>query len=285
MTAVFFDRACKEVASGFWGHRRRVLDDVSFSCGEGRIHGLVGHNGAGKSTCLRLLTGCSRPTQGVVRIFDVDPTVPKVRRRLGFAPDIAALPPTLVAAEVIAFVAAMRGEKKVDPRSVVERVGLDLRREPIGSYSKGMQQRLSLAVAILGNPELWVLDEPMSGLDPQGRELVRHLMTDHRLRGGTIFFSSHSLADVDALCETLTVVERGKVVFAGATSEFIGDAHFELEFVGPVAVEGARQGIHGSVVDVSGAGLKALIAQVGEARIHSIHPRVPELGARLAARR
>ena len=285
MDAVSFTEATKDVAAGFLGRRRRILEGVSFAVEAGQIHGLVGHNGAGKSTTLRMLTGCSRPTSGSVTLFGEDPTRPSARRRLGFAPDIAALPQSLRADELIAFVAAARGLGRVDPRAVVERVGLELRQETVRAYSKGMQQRLSLALAIVGDPELWVLDEPMSGLDPQGRELVRELLTSHRLRGGTVVFSSHSLADVDALCEQLTVLERGRVIFRGPAREFIGVAEFEVEFVGEVSIEGARRGVHGTAIAVRADELNAFLGRRPDARVHSILPKVPDLAARIGARR
>ncbi|MBM4280666.1 MAG: ABC transporter ATP-binding protein [Deltaproteobacteria bacterium] len=285
MTAVQFQRATKEITSGFLGRHKRILDDVSFSVVAGQIHGIVGHNGAGKSTSLRLLTGCSRPTSGVITLFGESPTQASTRRRLGFAPDIAALPLDLRAEELVAFVAAARRLERVDPRAAVERVGLEFRSEPLRSYSKGMQQRLSLALAILGDPDVWVLDEPMSGLDPQGRQLVRQLLIEHRLRGGTVIFSSHSLADVDALCEHLTVLEKGRVAYSGPARELIGVAEFEVEFVGVVPIEGLERGVHGSVAVVGADGLRAFLTRVPDARVHSILPRVPDLATRMATRR
>jgi ABC-2 type transport system ATP-binding protein len=285
MRAVTFEKVTKEIPTGFWGRRKRILADIHFSVGSGQIHGLVGHNGAGKSTALRLLTGCSRPTQGAVRLFGEDPTFRQARTKLGFAPDVAALPQNLRAAELVAFVAAARGLKSIDARAVVARVGLELRDEPVRAYSKGMQQRLSLALAIIGDPELWVLDEPMSGLDPQGRQLVRALLTEHRLRGGTVVFSSHSLADVDALCEQLTVLDQGRVVFCGAVRDFIGVAEFDVEFVGELPLPGGQRGVHGTVLTVNADGLPGLLARVPTARVHTILPRVPDLASKLSARR
>jgi ABC-2 type transport system ATP-binding protein len=283
MHAVSFKNATKVVASGFLLRPRRIIDGVSFSVERGQVHGLVGHNGAGKSTSLRLLTGCSRPTNGSVALFGGDPTDATVRRHLGFAPDLAVLPQNLCAAEVVDFVAAGRRLGRVDSKAVVERVGLDLRRDPLRTYSKGMLQRLSLALAILGDPELWVLDEPMSGLDPQGRELVRQLLTEHRLRGGTVLFSSHSLADVEALCEQLTVLDGGRVVYTGAVRDFVGRPEFEVEFVGEVPSVGGRRGVHGTVVVVSADDLNGLLARCPEAQVHSVFARVPDLAARISA--
>jgi ABC-2 type transport system ATP-binding protein len=285
MTAVTFERVFKHVAAGFLGRPRRILDEVDFRVPEGQIHGIVGHNGAGKSTALRLLTGCSRPSGGTVAVFADSPTRPAVRRRLGFAPDIAALPQTLRARELIEFVVAARRLGPVNPQSVVQRVGLELRDEPIRAYSKGMQQRLSLALAIVGDPDVWVLDEPMSGLDPQGRQLVRELLIAHRLRGGTVVFSSHSLADVDALCEQLTVFERGRVVFSGPAREFIGEAEFDVEFVGECPVEGGRRGVHGTILTVRADAWNAVWAGLPQARVHTIVPRVPDLATRIAVHR
>jgi ABC-2 type transport system ATP-binding protein len=285
MHAVSFNETTKDIALGFFGRRRRILDAVTFTVDAGQIHGLVGHNGAGKSTSLRLLTGCSRPSSGTVALFGADPTRPLARRKLGFAPDVAALPQALRAGELVAFVAAMRGLGRVDAAAVTDRVGLALRDEPIRIYSKGMQQRLSLALAIMGDPEVWVLDEPMSGLDPQGRELVRALLTKHRLNGGTVIFSSHSLADVDALCEQLTVLEQGRVIFRGPSRDFIGVPEFEVEFAGEVPVEGGRRGVHGTVVVVAADALNGLLSRLPAAPVHSIAPRVPDLAARISARR
>ena len=224
MRAILIEGLAKKLPPDFLGRRATLLSNVSLSVEQGSIHGLVGANGAGKSTTLRILVGAAKPSAGSALLFGIPSSDPSARVGLGFAPDVAAHPPTLSAREILELHAALGpGPATID--AVLEEVELLHRQhDPVGRYSKGMQQRLSLAIALLGHPRLLVLDEPMSGLDPTGRGLVRGILRGRHAAGVTILFSSHVLSDIAELCDTVTVIDKGRTVFAGSLAVIQGDA-------------------------------------------------------------
>lgn len=224
--AVTVDHVRKVLPADVLGRRPVLLEDVSIHVSEGEIHGLVGANGAGKSTTLRLLVGAARPTSGVITLHGGPPTIASSRRQMGFAPDVASLPATLSALEILSLHRSLLPNVPVaQVETVLHELELfDRRHDPVRRFSKGMQQRLSLAIALLGAPKLLVLDEPMSGLDPTGRELVRNIIRARHAAGATILFSSHVLSDVAELCSSITVLNKGRTVFEGQLAALVGDA-------------------------------------------------------------
>ncbi|MBI1949163.1 MAG: ABC transporter ATP-binding protein [Deltaproteobacteria bacterium] len=223
---VVVDALDKLIAVGFWGKKKRLLDAVSFVVEQGRTVGFVGVNGAGKSTTIKHLVGCVRPTRGSVRVLGDDPCRPLVRRRVGYMPELPYLPPTLTTMEVLRLHAALTGVDEAKRRGValLEVLGLATHaNERVGAFSKGMQTRLTLALALLAEPELLILDEPMSGLDPVGRQLVRRLLREQAHAGRTILFSSHVLSDVEALCTDVVVIDAGRIVYSGPTAGAVGE--------------------------------------------------------------
>lgn len=217
-------RALKKVlAVGFWGRKVKVLDGVDIAVAPGTAHGLVGANGAGKSTTMRILAGAARPTSGTASIFGVASDVPQARQHFGYAPDTPGVSPTLTGREALAQHAAAIDANATDINRVLEEVELAARAdEQVKTYSKGMTQRLALALALVGKPKVLVLDEPMSGLDPPGRELVRGLIRRRVADGVSVLFSSHVIADVVDLCRSVTVIDRGATVFNGTVDAFVG---------------------------------------------------------------
>ena len=224
--AITIEHVRKVLPADVFGRRPVLVEDVNLRVKEGEIHGLVGANGAGKSTTLRLLIGAARPTGGVITIHGGPTTAAASRRHVGFAPDVASLPPTLSASEILQLHRALLADTSVaDVDAVLREVELfDRRHDPVRRFSKGMQQRLSLAIALLGSPKLLILDEPMSGLDPTGRDLVRSIIRMRHAAGTTILFSSHVLSDVAELCSAVTVLNKGRTVFAGPLEALAGDA-------------------------------------------------------------
>lgn len=214
----------KEITTGFWGRRVRLLDDVTFTVPRGATVGFIGNNGAGKSTTIKHIIGGAAPTSGTVKVLGEDPRAPRVRQRFGYMPELPHLPPTLTPREMMRLHGALYGLR--DHRrfsEILTLVGLEERAtQRLGSMSKGQQTRLSLALALLHTPEVLILDEPMSGLDPAGRLLVRRLLRQEADAGRTILFSSHVLTDVEALCDAVIVIERGRVVFSGPTAGAVG---------------------------------------------------------------
>ncbi len=224
MLAIAITGLQKSLAADFRGRRTVLLHDINLSVEPASIHGLVGANGAGKSTTLRILVGVARPTTGTAELFGRSSFEAAARVGLGFSPDMASFPLTLTPLEVLKLHAAL-GPGNETIEAVLHEVDLYARRnDPIGRFSKGMQQRLSLAVALLGSPRLLVLDEPMSGLDPAGRELVRQVLRLRHTQGVTILFSSHVLSDIGELCDAVTVIDKGRTVYAGSLQSLTGDA-------------------------------------------------------------
>lgn len=219
----------KEFATGFLGRgRHRALDGLSCELARGEVFGLLGPNGAGKSTTLKLITGLLHPTSGRITMFDRDPRDPRAREQVGFLPEHPTFYDHLTGEELLAYFAGLCGlsggelRRRVD--ETLTRVGLGAERtRAVRQYSKGMVQRLGLAQAIVNRPTLIILDEPMSGLDPLGRRDVRELIIELRDRGCTVFFSSHILSDAEMLCSRVAILNRGRLVAAGSTSELTSD--------------------------------------------------------------
>lgn len=220
----------KSIRVGFWGRRIDILHGFSFFVPAGCIFGFIGLNGAGKSTTIKHLVGAARPTSGSVELFGVPPRDRAARRRFGYLPELPSLPGTLKPVELLSLHARLAGlapdvaRRRID--EVLERVGLlEAAGRRIQGFSKGMQQRVGLALALLAEPDLLILDEPMSGLDPMGRHLVREILLERKRNGQTVFFSSHILPDVEALCDEIAVLHRGHIVTQGPLDEAMKQSH------------------------------------------------------------
>jgi ABC-2 type transport system ATP-binding protein len=269
----------KSLPTGFLGRLTPLIRDVTLGVRPGTIHGLVGANGAGKSTTLRILVGAARPTSGDAAIFGVPVTDRRARAGLGYAPDIVAIPAQLTARQFLRLHRELgSGSTAGEEVALLEEVGLAERAdETVAKFSKGMQQRLSLAAALAGKPKLLVLDEPMSGLDPPGRELVRDIIRRRHQDGATILFSSHVLPDVAELCDEVTVLARGRTAFDGTMSDLVGPARgYRVEFNGARAdVEAAWAGpgrcrVGGSRLIVEVDDHEALVAVLGHGRARQL---------------
>jgi ABC-2 type transport system ATP-binding protein len=219
-----------------WGRRVLALTRVSLEVRRGEIYGLLGPNGAGKSTTLKILLGFMKPSSGTGSVLDRPLGSVESRRRTGFLPENPYFYDYLTATEFLEACAALSevpaAGRKARIAGLLERVGLDPgSRLRLRKYSKGMLQRVGLAQAILHDPELLILDEPMSGLDPSGRREVRDLILEQRREGKTVLFSSHVLPDVEALCERVGILVRGELRQSGRVTELIERVHagFEVE--------------------------------------------------------
>ena len=225
MTAVRTERLTKDFLTGFWRPTpKRALDALSFEIPAGGVFGLLGPNGAGKSTTLKLLVDLLRPTSGRAEVLGRPPGDTAGRQRLGFLPENPTFYDHLSAEELLTYFAGLFGFTGVDRRRratvVLDRVGLEAdRRRPIRQYSKGMVQRVGLAQALVNDPELIILDEPMSGLDPIGRRDVRAMIAELGQEGRTVLFSSHILSDAEELCERVAILAKGQLVTSGHVSE------------------------------------------------------------------
>ena len=224
-----------------------AVDDLSLTLGRGEIMGFLGANGAGKTTTIKMLLGLAEPTSGRVEVLGGNPAEPKVRARIGYMPEIAYYYPYLNARELLAFYGGLCGmdARKVRERtdSLLEAVGLgDAAKRPLKTYSKGMLQRTGIAQALLHDPELLVLDEPFTGLDPLARIHFRNMMRGLREQGKSIFFSSHELGETELLCDTVAIMKKGRAVYQGPVKQLAGDGEGNLErlFLDILGKEDAR---------------------------------------------
>jgi ABC-2 type transport system ATP-binding protein len=216
----------KEFRLGLLRKRVAAVRGVSFAVERGDIFGFLGPNGAGKTTTIKMLTGLIAPTGGSATIFGERVPSPRAMRRVGFLPENPYIYPYLTPTEFVELCARLSGlssrAARDRARVVLDQVGILYAADrPVGRLSKGMLQRTGLAAALVADPELLILDEPMSGLDPVGRKEVRDLIVEERRRGRTIFFSTHILNDVETLCDRVTILRRGQVVVSGRLEELL----------------------------------------------------------------
>jgi ABC-2 type transport system ATP-binding protein len=206
--------------------RTVALDAVDLTVGRGELVGLLGPNGAGKTTAIKLLLGLARPTTGRGRVLGAPLGERKIRRRIGYLPELFRYQPWLRAREVVMLHAELAGIPSADRASAVtealRRVDLaDRADDAVNGFSKGMQQRLGLGVALLGVPDLVLLDEPTSALDPVGRMEVRDIVRAARDRGATVILNSHLLTEVERVCDRVVIVNHGRIVATGSLDEIV----------------------------------------------------------------
>jgi len=217
----------KEYAVGFWRKRpHRALDGLTLQVEAGEVFGFLGPNGAGKTTTLKLLMQLVFPTSGEARILGRPPGDLDAKRRLGYLPENPYFYDYLTAEELLTYFAGLFGLEPAERRRrvsmLLDDVGLGSeRRLQLRKFSKGMLQRVGIAQALLNEPDLVILDEPMSGLDPLGRHDVRSLILRLRDRGCTVFFSSHVLSDAEALCSRVAILAKGRLVASGRLSDML----------------------------------------------------------------
>jgi len=236
------------LAKSFRGHlgigRTVAVDHLDLEVARGEIFGLLGPNGAGKTTTLKMMLGLSRPDRGRVRLFGMSPTDPHARARVGFLPENPYFYDYLSAEEFLDFYGRLQGipadARRARIAETLQRVGLEGReRSALRKFSKGMTQRLGLAQAIQHDPELVILDEPMSGLDPIGRREVRDLILDLKESGKTVFFSSHILQDAEMICDRVAILKQGRLRSVGRLDEMIDRTvrSFEVAIRGPLPAD------------------------------------------------
>jgi ABC-2 type transport system ATP-binding protein len=220
------DKLRKLFRHGFWMKRVEAVRGISFEVPRGEIFGFLGPNGAGKTTTIKMLTGLIRATSGSATIFGEPIPSPEAMRRVGFMPENPYVYPFLTPTEFVEMcgrLSGLRGRAVRDrTRKVLDQVGILYAADrPVRRLSKGMLQRTGLAAALVADPELLILDEPMSGLDPVGRKEVRDLIFEERRAGRTIFFSTHILSDVETLCDRVTILRMGEVVVSGRLGDLL----------------------------------------------------------------
>jgi len=212
----------------------KAVDGLNLSVARGEVLGFLGTNGAGKTTTIKMLLGFIGPSAGSVRVLGGDPSDPAIRAHIGYMPETAYYYPYLNARELLAFYGGLCGLDRATVRrrtdELLEAVDLaDAAKRPLKTYSKGMLQRAGIAQALLADPDLLVLDEPFTGLDPLARIRFRELMRDLRARGKTIFFSSHELGETELLCDRVAIMKKGRCLYQGEVKALAGDGETNLE--------------------------------------------------------
>jgi len=213
-----------------------ALKGLNLRVNAGEVFGFLGPNGAGKTTTMNVLLGYVNPSAGEAFLFDVNVREPIARQRIGYLPELTYYYKFLTAEELLRFYARIFGipkaetEKRID--QLLKLVELDhARKRPIRTYSKGMQQRVGLAQALINNPDLLLLDEPTSGLDPLGRMKVREIIQRLKNEGKTVFFSSHELGEVETVCDRVAIMNRGELKVEGRVQDLVAQHQCNLEQV------------------------------------------------------
>jgi len=234
MQAIHTEKLTKDYRVGFWGKRLRVLCGLNLTVATGEIFGYLGPNGAGKSTTIKLLLGLVQPTSGSAQLLGSPTTDVRVRGRIGYLPENPSLYEHLTGREFLEYMGRLlglvRAERLRQEQALLSEVGLaGVANRQIRKYSKGMVQRLGIAQALLGDPELLILDEPMSGLDPIGRKEVRDLILRQKTQGRTVFFSSHILSDIEMVCDRVGILVGGRLVKSGTITDLLGEKVESIE--------------------------------------------------------
>lgn len=211
-----------------------AVRDLNLAVYPGEIFGFLGPNGAGKTTTMNVLLGFVNATGGSARLFGVDVREPIARQRIGYLPELTYYYKFLTVEELLRFYARVFGLSRADAdRRIDELLKLveleHARKRPIKTYSKGMQQRVGLAQALINNPDLLILDEPTSGLDPLGRMKVRQIIQRLKSEGKTVFFSSHELGEVETVCDRVAIINEGELKVVGRVSELVESHQANLE--------------------------------------------------------
>ncbi len=226
----------KDFRPGFGLRKKRVLHGISFGVMPGEIFGFVGPNGAGKTTTLKVLMGLIRATSGSASILGHDVNETAFRKEIGFLPENAYFYDYLTGRELLDFYARLSGvasnERAARINTLLDWVGLQHAADArIRTYSKGMAQRVGIAQALVHDPSVVFLDEPMSGLDPLGRKEIRDLILRLRAEGKTVFMNTHILSDVEMVCDRVAIIVAGKIMYQGRTEEFLNDGEHMCDIV------------------------------------------------------
>ena len=267
----------KTYAVGFWRKRpKQALKPLSLSIGDGETFGFLGPNGAGKTTTLKLLMGLIRPSSGTARILGMEIDDPRAKAQIGFLPEQPYFYDYLTARELLTYYAQL-SEVPAKQRSrrvseMLERVGLKESADvQLRKFSKGMLQRVGIAQAVLHDPKVVFLDEPMSGLDPMGRREVRELVEQLKHEGKTVFFSTHILSDAEALCERVAVINLGELKGVGRVADLTSSVSGRVELVWrgqniPATIKGLGAECH-----LTGGTVRAIIPEPSqEAALESL---------------
>ena len=259
--------------TGFWMTHVHILHDVNLKVPEKSIFGFLGANGAGKTTLIHLIVGLRRPTGGHVKIHGHLSTEPEARAQIGYLPERPYFYEHLTGEQFLTYFGKLSGMTRASIQTripqVLSRTGMTAARKvELGKYSKGMLQRIGIAQAILHEPEFLVLDEPMSGLDPIGRKEIRELILNLSQEGRTVFFSTHVIPDVEAICDQVALIQKGRIRGCGPIQSFLsqGNEETEIAFTGKTKEQAAALGLFSSIREIpDGIRVQLPSKQVNEA--------------------
>ena len=274
----------KEYPYGFLHLKRKTsLENLTMQVEDGEVFGFLGPNGAGKSTTIKLLMGIIFPTAGSARILGKPVSDVSMHRDIGYLPEQPYFYDYLTAAEVLDYFARFHGfrsnERKERVQKMLQKVGLETAGKiQLRKFSKGMLQRVGLAQAIVHDPKLVILDEPMSGLDPVGRREVRDIILELKNAGKTILFSTHILSDAETLCDRVGVIAAGQLRGVGAPGSIVGVKSLGLEIVFELTGSGAQFEKIRAKAAKSGANYRM---SVSEAELYAVLDELREAGAKI----
>lgn len=282
----------KDYEKGFWKKKKiRALDDLSLQVEGGQIFGFLGGNGAGKTTTIKLLMSLIFPTEGSAKILGAEIGDPAMHQKIGYCPESPYFYDYLKADELMVYFGRLFGMDKgsAEKRSaeLLTRVGLEKKdwKRQLRKFSKGMLQRVGLAQSLINDPEIVFMDEPMSGLDPIGRRQVRELIAELREEGKTVFMSSHILTDIEALCDNVAILRKGRLVEEGNLAELLRstaqDSGFEVS-VGGIESSVFKEAIKGKIaseINVKPGGFSLNVAN--EQDVEAVLASLNKLGGRL----
>jgi ABC-2 type transport system ATP-binding protein len=222
--AIELENISRSFKNHFWQKKKQVLKSISLIISRGEVFGFLGPNGAGKTTTIKIITGLIKPDSGHVSIFGQAVNSMAAKRKIGFMPESPYFYEHLTGFEFLKIHALLHDLKDYESRveDLLERVGLREAKDlQLRQYSRGMLQRIGLAQALVGSPELLVLDEPLTGLDPIGRKEIKDLIIEQKEKGTTIFFSSHILPDAEAVCDRIGIIIEGEIKEVGLLSSLL----------------------------------------------------------------
>ena len=262
-TIIEIENLSKDYEKGFWVKKKiRALDSLTLNVESGQIFGFLGGNGAGKTTTIKILMSLIFPTTGSAKILGEDISNVKMRTRIGYCPENPYFYDYLKASELMNYFGELFGldaaKRKQKTEELLTKVGLEEKdwNRQLRKFSKGMLQRVGIAQALINEPEIVFLDEPMSGLDPIGRREIRELIAELREKGVTVFMSTHILSDIEALCDNVAILRGGRLAATGKLDDLLNDA-------------GQQQSFEINVKGVSAESLQADLAKIAGATISS----------------
>ncbi len=265
-----------------------ALAGLTMTVGRGEVFGFLGPNGAGKTTTVKLLLGLARPTGGSGKVLGAPIGDLATRRKIGYLPELFRYQPWMKAREVLALHAELAGMPRARRKAAAEEslrvVGLaDRADDLVGEFSKGMQQRLGLAVALVAGPELVVLDEPTSALDPIGRVDVRDIVLALKSRGVAVLLNSHLIGEVERVCDRVVILDRGRVAASGTLAELLGQRELRLQLGDLSTAAQARLAVTGKVERAGDWFTVALPADESESAVPDLVRDLVALGAKVHA--